>query len=134
MTDGSSRVSNEDPPALLGVLPPLTKLLTAAFLRYSSSTARRFRWRTKTKIPPAAAAITTIPTTTPATIAALLGVEPLLDELPEECAAGAVTTTVCPPIVTTDGDADVVAEVPGALLEETPDDNEPGSVVVVPVR
>lgn len=73
---GSSRVSvKEAPPLLLliGDLPPVTKLLTAAFLLYSSSTSRLFLFRINIKIPPAIAAATTTPTTTPATMPALFG-------------------------------------------------------------
>jgi hypothetical protein len=59
------------------------------------------------KIPPAIAAIATIPTTTPAAMPALLGE----DDFDDVVSAGAVlvdellavTTTVCPPTVTTDG-------------------------------
>lgn len=77
---GSSRVSvNDAPPLLLliGDLPPVTKLLTAAFLLYSSSTSRLFRLRINMKIPPAMAAATNTPTTTPAAMPALFG--------PDEC-------------------------------------------------
>jgi len=59
-----------------------------------------------------------MPTTTPAAMAALLG-PPFPDDFivePDDCDAGAVTTMVCPPIVTTDGDADTVAEDLGVLL------------------
>lgn len=77
-------------------------------------------------------------------MAALLVPEPLLD-LPAAaevwCEAGAVTTTVCPPIVTTDGEADVVAEVFGWLIadedvdeDDVLDGSEGGTTSVVPER
>jgi hypothetical protein len=92
---------NEDAPPLLVGLPPAMKLLTAAFLLYSSSTSRLCLFRMKRKMPPAIAAMATIPTTTPAAIPALLGPpeegeeedDDPVDELDEP---GAVTTTVGP--------------------------------------
>jgi len=69
---------NESAPLLAGGFPPLDmKLLAAALLRYSSSTPRLFLLRIRMKIPPAMAAIKTIPTTTPAAMAALFGPEDL---------------------------------------------------------
>ena len=103
----------ESPELLVGGLPPPMKLLTAAFLLYSSSTSRLFLFRIKRKIPPAIAPIATIPTTTPAAMPALLG--PPLDDagLAEAVAdpgvsGAAVTMTVEPGCVTTEGFEDVV--------------------------
>jgi hypothetical protein len=106
------------------------KLLTAAFLRYSSSTSRLFLLRIKRKTAPAMAEIATIPTTTPAAMAALFGPPPLLTAVAD---AGevllvelpAVTTTVWPPTVTTEGGvltvADGVDDVPvEVLLDASP--------------
>jgi len=106
-------VSDEAPLLLVGGLPPAMKLLTAAFLLYSSSISRLFLLRMKRKAPPTIAATATIPTTTPAAMPALLG--PPLDDDPEPVADAvgeplAVTTIVCPPTVTTDGLAVVVCE------------------------
>jgi len=74
------------------------------------------------------AAIATTPTTTPAAMPALLG----LDEPPPVEGVGeAVTTIVCawPPIVTTDGVADCVLLVGGVLVgpavADDDDDEEP---------
>lgn len=77
-------------------------------------------------------------------MAALLGpLLLLLEDVSEPaevcCDAGAVTTTVCPPIVTTDGDADLVAEAFGLLLADEDGDDEPddcalGTFEDVPVR
>lgn len=121
MTAGSRRVSlnEEAPPLLVGGLPPWIKLLTAAFRRYSSSTSRLFLFLMKRNIPPAIAAIATMPITTPAAIPALLGPEEdeifSAEEVPVEELL-AVTTTVCPPTVTTDGLAVLVAvDFPVAL-------------------
>lgn len=77
-----------------GDLPPAMKLLTAAFLRYSSSTSRLLRLRTKKKIPPAIAATATNPATTPIAIPVLLTPPPEL--LPVELAelVGVVTAAV----------------------------------------
>lgn len=126
---GSRRVSNDDaPPLLVGGFPLATKLLTAAFRLYSSSTARFLRWRKYKKPPPAAAAITTIPTTTPAAMAALFVPPPddLLDPPADEL-AGAVTTMVCPPTVTTEFPAVDVDE--GVLpAEDVADECEPVAV------
>lgn len=83
--------------------------------------------------PPAMAARTTIPITTPAAIPALLGpeedFEPACSALPVEELL-AVTTTVCPPTVTTDAVAEVVddpvALVLGAVVEvEEAEEDEP---------
>lgn len=115
MTLASRRVSvnDEAPPLLFGGLPPpLMKLLTAAFLLYSSSTSRLFLLRTNKKIPPAIAAMATMPTTTPAAMPALLG-DPLdFAEAEDEDSTEepAVTTMVDPGWVTTDGAADLVEE------------------------
>ena len=69
MTDGSRRESDIEE-WLVG-LPPATKVLV--WLRwYSSSTALRFRFRRKKNTPPAIAPMATIPTTTPAAMAAVL--------------------------------------------------------------
>lgn len=117
---GSRRVSvNEEPPLLPGGLPPAMKLLTAAFLLYSSSTSRLLLFRMKRYTPPEIAATATIPTTTPAAMPALLGpvaLDPVDDALGEPVA---VTTMVCPPTVTTDGLALVVDE--GTEAEELVD-------------
>jgi len=108
-------VNAESPPLLVGGLPPPMKLLTAAFLLYSSSTSRLFLFRMNRKIPPAIALRATIPTTTPAAMPALLG--PPLDDAglaealaePELAGSGfAVIITVEPASVTTDGFEDVV--------------------------
>lgn len=122
MTAGSRRMSlnEEAPPLLLGGLPPWMKLLTAALRLYSSSTSRLFLFLTNMNAPPAMAAIATMPITTPAAIPALFGPEEDLDsdsdaEVPVDELL-AVTTTVCPPIVTTDGVAVLVAvDFPVAL-------------------
>jgi hypothetical protein len=124
---GSRRVSlnDEAPPLLVARFPPLAiKLLTAAFLRYSSSTCRLFWLRTNINTPPAMAAIATIPTTTPAAMAALFGPPPLLVGLADGdavllIALPAVTTTVWPPTVTTEGGAVVVGE---GVFDDVPAD------------
>ena len=91
-------MNEEPPPLLVGGLPPAMKLLTAAFLLYSSSISRLFWLRMKRKTPPAIAPMAAIPTTTPAAMPALLGPplddpDPLVDAAAEPLA---VTTTVCP--------------------------------------
>jgi len=117
-------VNEEAPPLLVGGLPPPMKLLTAAFLLYSSSTSRLRLFLMKIYPPPAIAAIAIMPITTPAAMPALLGPEE--DELDavEEPVAWllAVTTTVCPPTVTTDGEADAVVE--GLLVALAAEDEE----------
>jgi len=129
-------VNDEAPPLLVG-LPPATKLATAAFLLYSSSTSRLFLLRMKRKAPPAIAAMATIPTTTPAAMPALLG--PL--DFDDESAADefaellAVTTMVCPPTVTTDGLAEVVDEgEEDGPAEDVVSALEPPLTVPEPVR
>lgn len=115
-------LNEEAPPLLLGGLPLWMKLLTAAFLLYSSSTSRLFLFLMKTNTPPAIAAIATMPITTPAAIPALFGPEEeaededfSAEEVPVEELL-AVTTTVCPPTVTTDGvDVLVADDFPVAL-------------------
>ncbi len=72
------------------------------------------------------------PTTTPAAIPALLAPPP--EDTPEELGlALAVTTTVCPPIVTTDWVADAVFE--GEVFE-VPDGTDPSALMfeIVPSR
>ncbi len=104
-----------DPPELLpGGLPLLEmKLLTAAFLLYSSSTARLLRLRMNRNKAPAIAEITASPTTTPTATPVLLAPP---DEEEDEATAITVAellatiVTVWPPTVTTDGFA-VVVEV-----------------------
>jgi len=138
-------LNEETPPLLDGGLPPPIKLLTAAFLLYSSSTSRLCLFLMNRYAPPAMAARTTIPITTPAAIPALLGPE---EDFELDAAAVpvaellAVTTTVCPPTVTTDAVAEVV-EDPVALAgagdddEEEDDEPEPPELVtsyVKPVR
>jgi len=130
-------VNEEAPPLLLGGLPPATKLATAAFLLYSSSTSRLFLLRMKRKAPPAIAAMATRPTTTPAAMPALLG--PL--DFDDESAADefaellAVTTMVCPPTVTTDGLAEVVDEgVDDGFAEDVVSALESPPTVPEPVR
>ena len=89
---------NEAPAELPGFAPPAIKLLTAAFLLYSSSTSRLLRFRTKRKAPPAITEIASSPTTTPIAMPALLGLEEEDDvedpAVPVEEEAPAVTTTV----------------------------------------
>jgi len=117
---GSRRVSvNEEAlPLLAGDFEPLIKLLTAAFLLCSSSIARLLLLRRNKKTPPAIAAIITIPTTTPAAMAALLGPPPEDLLLPDADEFGdAVVVTVSPPRVMTEGDADVVGELVGLLVD-----------------
>jgi len=75
--------------------------------------------------PPAIAAIAIMPITTPAAMPALLGPEEEdeLDPVEEPVAwLLAVTTTVCPPTVTTDGEADAVVE--GLLVALAAEDEE----------
>lgn len=132
-------MNEEAPPLLVGGLPPLMKLLTAAFLLYSSSTSRLRLFLTKIYPPPAIAAIATMPITTPAAMPALLGPEEddELDAVEEPVAwLLAVTTTVCPPTVTTDGEADAVVEgLPVALAAEDEEDvsDAEGSALVTSV-
>lgn len=86
--------------------------------------------------PPAIAEIATIPTTTPAAMPALLG-PPLDDEADVEAFAAepvAVTTIVCPPTVTTDGFADVVAEAMLLATELEAAASALGALLAVPVR
>jgi len=142
MTAGSRRISLNDevPPLLLGGLPPLIKLLTAAFLLYSSSTARLRLFLMNRYRPPAIAAMATIPMTTPAAIPALFGPED--DDFCEAPVAEllAVTTTVCPPIVTTDGEAVLVdvgfAVALAAAADDVSDGEAPAfaTLSVKPVR
>lgn len=119
-------LNEEAPPLLLGGLPPpAMKLLTAAFLLYSSSTSRLFLFLMKMNAPPAIAAIATMPITTPAAIPALLGPEEDLDSDAEEVPVAelaAVTTTVCPPTVTTDAVAVPVAVAFPVALAVAEDD------------
>lgn len=77
-------------------------------------------------MPPPMAAMATMPTTTPAAMPALFGPPDALAE------PVAVTTTVCPPTVTTDGFADVVAD--GFVADEVPEAPETGALDVSPVR
>lgn len=116
-------VNDEVPLLLWGGLPPAMKLLTAAFLLYSSSISRLFLLRRKRKVPPIIAHTATTPTTTPPAIPALFG-----PELDDDDAVGeplAVTTTVCPPTVTIDGlveDVDeegLLVEAAGVVLESS---------------
>lgn len=103
---GSRRRSANDAVPLLpgGLPPPAIKLLTAAFLLYSSSTSRLLRLRIRREIPPAIAPMAVSPTTTPAAIPALLGLlelEDPVDEVEFDVDVGVdVTTTVCPTVTT----------------------------------
>lgn len=140
MTAGSRRVSvNEDaPPLLVGGLPAPMKLLTAAFLRCSSSIARLFLYLINKNKPPISAAAATTPTTAPAAMAALFVPPDLAAPEPEvELEGPAVTMTVSPPTVTTDGFADVVDEgVDVALVDVAdpdPDDTSAPMFVSVPM-
>jgi hypothetical protein len=136
MIAGSRRVSAKElPPLLPGGLPPLMKLLTAAFLRYSSSTSRLLRLRMNKKMPPAIPAIATNPITTPAAIPALLGLleEDEDPELPDEEELLAVTTTVWPPTVTTDGFAVVVDDAVAEFFAEVDVSEAAGSALVTEV-
>jgi len=116
-------VNDEAPPLLVGGLPPpAMKVLTAAFLLYSSSTSRLFLFRMNRYNPPAIALMATMPTTTPAAMAALLGppfawgdAEALADVESDEPGA-CVITTVDPGAVTTDGVVAVVSE--GEVVED----------------
>lgn len=145
ITEGSRRVSlSETPPLLVGGLPPEMKLLTAAFLLYSSSTSRLFRLRKNRNAPPTIAEIATIPTTTPAAMPVLL--DPFdddddddgNDELEVDAFATdpvAVTTIVCPPTVTTDGFTDV--EIGGVVVDVVELSTEASALAtlsVVPLR
>jgi len=85
--------------------------------------------------PPISAAAATTPTTAPAAMAALF-VPPDLAEAEAEVEEGpAVTMTVSPPTVTTDGFADVVDEgVDVALVDVAdPDDTWAPMFVFVPI-
>lgn len=117
---GSRRVSVTGPP----YLPPSIKLLTAAAWRCSSSIARRFRLRMKTRIPPAKAANPSSPKTIPTATPALFGSEGLGAVL--ELDSGlAVTTTVCPPTVTMEGLAEEVADdFEGEVVEDEDEEDE----------
>lgn len=140
MTAGSRRISanEEAPPLLFGGFPPPIKLLTAAFLLYSSSTSRLRLFLMNTQTPPAMAARATIPITTPAAMPALLGPEEDLADAVEEPVGllDAVTTTVWPPIVTTDGALEVVAVAfpvaldAGADVDEDPVSDWAGEALV----
>jgi hypothetical protein len=108
---------NDESPALLvgGLPPPVMKLLTAAFLLYSSSTSRLFLFRMNKNSPPAITAMATMLTTTPTAMAALLG--PLFDDSgvaeaveDPEVPGAAVTTVVVPGAVITDGFVAVVSD------------------------
>ncbi len=117
MTTGSRRVSVNDPPALLpGGLPlPAIKLLTAAFLLYSSSTARLLRLRMNRNRTPATAEIAASPSTTPTAMPVLLAPpdEEGVDEYVGLVGVGellATIVTVWPPTVIIDGLAVVVED------------------------
>jgi len=71
-------VTFENPALLPGGLPFDTKVLMEAFLWYSSSISRLRLCRRYRKAPPAMAAIRTTPTTTPATIPAVLDFDDFL--------------------------------------------------------
>ncbi|KAI9707212.1 MAG: hypothetical protein M1836_000172 [Candelina mexicana] len=143
-------------PALPGGLSAAAALLIAAFLRYSSSTARLFLDRKNRYPPPSIAANATTPTTTPAAIPAVLvpfedGFGAIEDAvagplLGVDC-PGAVTNTVGPPAVTTDavsmmtgvgefGDDDDVGGVePGVCVDELePDPPSFATFACKPVR
>jgi len=123
-TDGSRRVSlNESPDLLPGGLEEM-KLLAAAFLRYSSSTSRLFLLRIKMKAAPAMAAMATIPTTTPAAMAALFGPEDLVSVEGGDTELPAVTTTVWPPTVTTDGGEVLVVDGEVFDVEDVEDEDD----------
>lgn len=89
-------------PVADGSLPPAMKLLTAAFRRYSSSTSRLLRRRTKNQIAPMMPATATNPATTPIAIPALLAPLELLEAaavvelVGVDTAAVAVMNTVAP--------------------------------------
>jgi hypothetical protein len=89
---------NEAPPLLTGDFPPAAKLLTAAFLLYSSSTSRLLRLRIQMKMPPAIAEAASAPTTTPAAMPALFGPEDFFSVIAAaaelEAAAALVAWTV----------------------------------------
>jgi len=142
ITAGSRRVSlSETPPLLVGGLPPAMKLLTAAFLLYSSSTSRLFRLRKNRNAPPTIAEMTTMPTTTPAAMPVLLDPFDDDDDGNDESEVDAfatdpvaVTTIVCPPTVTTDGFTDVVEGVVVDVVELCTGASALATLSVVPLR